>query len=44
MIFNSFTYSGISNPLDGGEDEKFRGNEDIEKEKRLFKFKMMNFI
>ena len=44
IIFNSFTNTGISNPLDGGEDDKFRGNEDIEREKRLLKLKMMSFI
>ena len=36
MIFNSFTYSGISISLDGSEDKKFRGYEDIQKT-RLFK-------
>ena len=29
MIFNSFKYSGISNSLNGNEDDQFRGYEDI---------------
>ena len=33
MIFNSFKYSGISNSLDGSEDDQFRGYEDIDKKK-----------
>ena len=41
MIFNYFTYSRISNSLDGGEDDQFREYEDIEKEMRLFKLEMM---
>ena len=28
---SSFKYSGISNLLDGSEDDRIRGNEDIEK-------------
>ena len=31
MIFHSFTYSRISNTIDGNEDDKFRGYKDIEK-------------
>ena len=32
----SFKYSGISNSLDGNGDDQFSGNEDTEKEMRLF--------
>ena len=41
MIFNSFTYSGVSNSLDESKDYQFREYEYMEKEMRLFKLKMM---
>ena len=45
MRFNSFKYSEISNSLDGCEEDQFRGYEDIKKEMRSFKLKMMmNYI
>ena len=37
MIFNSFKYSLISSSLDGTEDGKFRGYEDIEKGNEIIK-------
>ena len=41
MMLNSFKYPGISNPLDGSKDDKFRGYKDIENEMRVFKLRMM---
>ena len=37
MILNSFKYAEISNQLDGNQDHKFRGYEDLEKEKKIIK-------
>ena len=36
-----YFYLGISNSLDGSEDDQFRGYKDKEKEMRFFKLKMM---
>ena len=40
-IFNSFKYSGISKLLDGSEDGKFIGCQDIEKEYEIIQIEMM---
>ena len=41
MIFNFSKYSRISNSYDGREYDQFKGYEDIEKQMRLFKLKIM---
>ena len=44
-IFNSFKYSGISKLLDGSEDGKFIGCQDIEKEYEIIQIEiMMSYI